>query len=221
MSSGDDTRGGEERFLDRWSRLKRTEQKAPAAQSQPQRTPSTGASPADAAVPDTEAAAPEPPLPDIDALKPDSDIAAFFRKGVPEELRRRAMRRMWTLDPAIRDFVEMAENQYDFNAPDSIPGFGTLDPGTDIAKLVAQATGQDLPAEPAAVAQPEVASHAPDPATAQDANAAPPEPANPVRQSSLEQPADAEDAALLGSEQADEDPPPGPSRRRHGGALPV
>jgi hypothetical protein len=29
-------------------------------------------------------------------------------------------------DPAIRNFVGMAENSWDFNAPDSIPGFGSM-----------------------------------------------------------------------------------------------
>jgi hypothetical protein len=34
-------------------------------------------------------------------------------------------RALWT-DPAIRDFVGMAENGWDFNRPDTIPGFSSL-----------------------------------------------------------------------------------------------
>jgi hypothetical protein len=45
-------------------------------------------------------------------------------------------------DPAIRDFVGLAENAYDFNRPDSIPGFGPMRPFDDIDELVAQATGR-------------------------------------------------------------------------------
>jgi hypothetical protein len=41
-------------------------------------------------------------------------------------LARAALRRAWANDPAIRDFVGVAENQWDFNDPDAIPGFGPL-----------------------------------------------------------------------------------------------
>src|SRR3546814_6601012 len=33
---------------------------------------------------------------------------------------------MWSLDPAIRDHVGLAECAWDFNRPDSIPGFGPI-----------------------------------------------------------------------------------------------
>ena len=89
---------------------------------------------------------PDAPLPSVEDLKPDSDITAFLDKRVPEELRRMAMRRMWTLDPAIRDFIEMAENQYDWNDPNGVPGFGPLPAGTDMEALLAQATGMWKPA---------------------------------------------------------------------------
>jgi len=35
------------------------------------------------------------------------------------------LRSLWA-DPAIRDFVGMTENGWDFNKPDTIPGFGSL-----------------------------------------------------------------------------------------------
>jgi hypothetical protein len=50
-------------------------------------------------------------------------------------LTRAALRRVWASDPAIRDFIGIAENQWDFNDPNGIPGFGPL-PATDSAPRV-------------------------------------------------------------------------------------
>jgi hypothetical protein len=66
-------------------------------------------------------------LPSIDSIAGDTDIVAFLKSGVPTELRRAALRRAWTSDPAIRDFIGIAENQWDFNDPNGISGFGRLD----------------------------------------------------------------------------------------------
>jgi hypothetical protein len=132
-----------ESFLTRWSRLKRGEERpgpsdpaAPDAATEPR-----------GAVPDRSAfesqAADEiklEDLPNIDDLKIDSDISMFLRKGVPEHLQRLALRKAWSLDPAIRDFVEVAENQYDFNAG-AVPGWGELPPDVDMKRLIAQAVG--------------------------------------------------------------------------------
>jgi hypothetical protein len=65
-------------------------------------------------------------LPSLDSITPNSDIRAFLQRGVPTELTRAALRRAWSADPAIRDFIGLSENAWDFNAPDSIPGFGSL-----------------------------------------------------------------------------------------------
>ena len=45
---------------------------------------------------------------------------------MPAELTRAALRRAWVSDPAIRDFIGIAENQWDFNDPEAIPGFVSL-----------------------------------------------------------------------------------------------
>jgi hypothetical protein len=42
-------------------------------------------------------------------------------------VRRAAIRRAWIADPAIRDFVGLAENAWDFNDPNAMAGFGPLD----------------------------------------------------------------------------------------------
>jgi hypothetical protein len=39
----------------------------------------------------------------------------------------------------VRDFVEIADNQWDFNTPDGIPGFGELGAAEEATTLVARA----------------------------------------------------------------------------------
>src|SRR5262245_55936494 len=63
-------------------------------------------------------------LPSLESICAETDIRAFLAAGVPPELTRAALQRAWTADPKIRDFVGLAENAWDFNAPGSMPGFG-------------------------------------------------------------------------------------------------
>ena len=79
-------------------------------------------------------------LPSIESITAHTDIAAFLNNGVPAELTRLALRRAWATDPTIRDFVGIAENQWDFNDPSAIPGFGPLDPTDNVADLLARVT---------------------------------------------------------------------------------
>jgi hypothetical protein len=81
-------------------------------------------------------------LPPIEAITAGTDIRAFLQSGVPAELTKAALRRAWTTDPAIRDFIGIAENQWDFTDPNAIPGFGPLEPSDDVRKLVEQAMGR-------------------------------------------------------------------------------
>jgi hypothetical protein len=66
-------------------------------------------------------------MPLIDSITADTDIVAFLKPDVPTELTRAALRRAWRSDPAIRDFIGIADNQWDFNDPNGISGFGPLD----------------------------------------------------------------------------------------------
>lgn len=198
----------EEGFLSRWSRRKRAaEAGVPVAEPQAA-PPPVAATPAPPPAPAPE----EPPfdiasLPAIDSLTLASDFTAFLRKEVPEALKRAALRRAWSLDPAIRDFIGPADYAWDFNAPDGVPGFApTL--GGDVQQMLAQLFGpseapEAAPPDPAA---PEAAS--PDPA-APEAPAAAPEPAP--------------SAALVEAPEA-EAPAPEASAvapaRRHGSAVP-
>jgi hypothetical protein len=53
---------------------------------------------------------------------------------VPADLARAALRRAWTSDPAIRDFVGLVENGWDFNDALAMTGFGPISAG-EVARL--------------------------------------------------------------------------------------
>jgi hypothetical protein len=119
-----------EDFLSRWSRRKRLAN-APA----PSEAPASRLEEAkDETVPPSSTGAADPveefdlsTLPPLEAISATTDVTAFLRKGVPPALSREALRRAWIADPTIRDFVGLAENAWDFNDPDAMPGFGPLD----------------------------------------------------------------------------------------------
>ena len=56
----------------------------------------------------------------IGSIGPASDIRPFLEPGVPQDLARAALRRAWIVDPAIRDFVGLSENFWDFDASDAV-----------------------------------------------------------------------------------------------------
>src|SRR5262252_9191859 len=125
---------GDESFLARWSRRKRNA----AAQSDAEKNPPPSASETAKPISSTTAEALAPaPLPPIESIEGASDIKAFLAPGVPLELTRAALRRVWTTDPAIRDFIGLSENAWDFNAPGGVPGFGSLD-FEEVRRLAAQ-----------------------------------------------------------------------------------
>ena len=64
----------------------------------------------------------------------DTNIAAFLRRDVPPELTRAALRRAWTSDPAIKNFVGLVENGWDFNDPSAMSGFGPIS-AEEVARL--------------------------------------------------------------------------------------
>lgn len=154
----------DDNFLARWSRRKReveeVEKPPPPlrgrageeGEPQPQHplpSPTLDPSPQS----EGESAAPVQPLPSLDDLTAEDNLSAFLRQGVPEALKKAALRRMWSLDPAIRDHVGLAEYAWDFNDPASIPGFGTVAAGTPMAQLAAQVmSGQGKAAEAPSVA---------------------------------------------------------------------
>jgi hypothetical protein len=83
-------------------------------------------------------------LPPVETITAESDIRAFLRAGVPPELTRAALRRAWAADPKIRDFVGLADYDWDFNTPGAIPGFGPLELSDEVRRQVVQMIGGGL-----------------------------------------------------------------------------
>lgn len=76
-------------------------------------------------------------LPSLDSLTAETDLTQFLRAGVPQVLRNAAMRRMWSIDPSIRDYLcEAREYAFDWHIPGAVPGTGPMLPTDDIAGMV-------------------------------------------------------------------------------------
>ena len=141
-------------FLSRWSRLKEEARRSERGPQPDAAEASAGAPPLEA---DPAPVLPEPELtpeelaalPKVEEITAASDISGFLRRGVPDALRNAALRKMWTLDPAIRDFVgEARDYAYDWNTPGGVPGSGALDPADDVAAMVRGVFGDSPPAAP-------------------------------------------------------------------------
>jgi hypothetical protein len=146
----------DEGFLDRWSRRKRqvaqrddaetaesSEARARGLPDDRQGTRSATAATQPADEPEFDLSQ----LPSLETITANTDVRAFFAPGVPAWLRHAALRRVWSADPTIRDFVGLSENAWDFNAPETIPGFGAIGSPEDVQRLLAQLIGG--PGEPA------------------------------------------------------------------------
>ena len=85
-------------------------------------------------------------LPSLDSIGAQTNITAFMQNGVPAELQLAALRRGWSMDPAIRDYKGLQENDWDFefDADNDILGFGDLDPDFDVQSMMAR-TAQRTP----------------------------------------------------------------------------
>ncbi len=219
----------DEGFLRRWSRRKQ-------AASVPSAHRDSSEHPAEEPVADgpqldalpSEAGVDLSSLPSIDSIGADTDIRGFLQKGVPLDMTRAALRRVWSEDPAIRNFIEVAENQWDFATGADIPGFGPLDAGVDVRRMVADILG-DRGAREAERAQTQALSaEEPAPQVAENAAAVEPEPLK-----SLPSDGEAEaETVVEGVEGAEPEDSPAEQQahvasapeqrplRRHGGALP-
>ena len=119
----------EDGFLERWSRRKRGEE-SPGAPETETAEPSGGRSgpppararPAAAGPPpseaDSDAGDPEviAKLPDLDTLTEDTDFTAFLQDGVPDAIRRQALRRLWRLNPIFANLDGLNDYDEDYSA---------------------------------------------------------------------------------------------------------
>jgi hypothetical protein len=150
---------GGSNFLSRWSRLKRQavvkHVEAPAAPgglsgAETSEFTSPNAAQADAQIAQTNLpAVPEltpeelAQLPRIEDFTPETDLTPFLRSGIPAGLRNAALRRMWALDPAIRDGVgDALDYAYDWNIAGGVPGSGPLLPSDDVEAMVRSIMGR-------------------------------------------------------------------------------
>ena len=166
-----------EHFIARWSRRKRESAEEEAEATEPAAASGVSDETAHAdddrgeagGVPPARSGASEltsefdwTKLPPVETITAESDIRAFLRAGVPPELTRAALRRAWAADPKIRDFVGLADYDWDFNTPGAIPGFGPLEMSEEVRRQVVRMIGSSLtedgldkPAPAHAEAQPE------------------------------------------------------------------
>lgn len=136
-------------FLSRWSRKKRraVEEATPAAGvAVSALTPAGSADGKSPVLPEENKATDVPfdpaSLPSLDSIGAQTDIRAFLQAGVPPDLTRAALRRAWTADPAILNFKGLQENDWDFNDPNSMFGFGELGPDFDVKRMLASVFGE-------------------------------------------------------------------------------
>src|SRR5712691_11255952 len=141
-----------ENIMSRWSRMKQESAShvgPDGSSSEPKPIEAESGHSNGATVAEPETGSPASPafdpasLPPLQSITLGTDIRSYLTSSVPVELTNAALRRAWVTDPAIRDFVGIAENQWDFNDPTAMPGFGPLTAGNDVAGLAAlKQTGQ-------------------------------------------------------------------------------
>jgi hypothetical protein len=204
---------GSDHFLLRWARLKRASDSTRQTVSAEETT---------APSPQAEDPPDQPfdraSLPSLEQIVADTDIGAFLQSGVPADLTRAALRRAWVSDPAIRDFIGIAENQWDFNDPDGIPGFGVLPVADGAPAVVTQVFSKlgDIP---------EALSQLPPSAELDRSRLADPDPAPDklycADRTGSDSPAKADEAEAATKQTRTLEQVEMPSsRRRHGSALP-
>ncbi len=147
-------------FLARWSQRKRAQQGR-----KPEAPPSAAAAAASHAGED-----PLADLPPLETLGKDSDFRPFMRPGVPEELRKAALRKLWGSDPVYANLDGLLEYGDDFAAPFRLAGA--------VATAYRVLAGMPAPeTEPAAAQRPAP----PAPAAMEDAS-----PSSPIERASAE-----------------------------------
>jgi hypothetical protein len=138
-----------EDFLTRWSRRKRDVTETERANSAPgeRDTIAEDAIPENAKSVEAIEPPPEPAfdlksLPSIESITAATDIRPFLAPGVPPDIARAALRRAWSADPRIRDFVGLADYDWDYHTPGSAAGFGPLEMTDELRQMVARIVGE-------------------------------------------------------------------------------
>ena len=114
-------------FIERWSRRKRTARRPRAEEGHADQTAQApaGAAPAvePPAGPPSEAAGdPEvvARLPDLDSLDDASDFSVFLEEGVPDVIRRKALRKLWRIDPVLAHLDGLDDYDDDYTVAEAL-----------------------------------------------------------------------------------------------------
>jgi hypothetical protein len=108
----------EKTFINRWSQTKlantvNTDELDPLAEA-PLQTEALPVAPDDQTA-DVQEQAP-PDLPPIESLDGDSDYTAFLGENVPEELAKKALRKLWTSNPVFANLDGLNDYDDDYSA---------------------------------------------------------------------------------------------------------
>lgn len=112
--------------LARWARRKAEAKRsrgaaAPVVEEEGKAVPAARDAPADAGTDSGSGAGDKAPagiaaedLPDIDSLTAESDFTAFLKEGVPAELKRLALRKLWSSDPVLANLDGLVDYGEDY-----------------------------------------------------------------------------------------------------------
>lgn len=245
MTEKRDEEGDRPGFFSRWSRMKReaaqdSEDEALPAVADPELSEPLEPARQDNLDPDVISQEEIDALPPVESVTDRAGLEPFFRKGVPKVLRNAARRRMWMLNPKIRDYLDVARDYaYDWNTPGGVPGSGGRIAPETAAKLAerllvrsdwrskprqenpvaaAEDAASDLKADEIAVGT--VADR--DPAEVPEPADSPDESVEPFEERAEARPASntfVEYGPDFGVAESPVDDPPAPPRR-HGSAIP-
>lgn len=143
----------DEPFLSRWSRLKRRHGAAapglPPAGEVPDPALPAAAEPVAPDAPAGEEEDPLKDLPPVETLTAESDFTPFLRAGVPDDLHRQALRKLWTSDPVfanddgLKDYAGDYSGMFNLSEPVKTlyrVGKGFLDAAGDAPEPAAAAS---------------------------------------------------------------------------------
>lgn len=212
-------------FLERWSRKKRAADEDAGKEPESDEPVEALAEPevleSEEDLPDDEVLN---TLPSLDEITLDTNIMPFLQRGVPRAMKNAALRKMWLLDPRIRDHKDLAvDYAWDWNTPGGVPGSGGTVSAESVAKLVRSLFG------PPATKEPEAEAALPEERQSESTESEPPVeavamPVDSVRKPEKreESPADRKDLAIARADVADDEQENTVpvARRRHGGAMP-
>lgn len=136
-------------FLSRWSRRKRGEFPEQVAPPEPSGDEPSGDEPSVEGAPPEDEGDPEviAQLPDIAGMDDSSDFSVFLKTGVPEALRRRALRKLWRVNPVLANLDGLNDYDEDYTQMSALgegmktlyrvgKGFATEEPDVPVEDVV-------------------------------------------------------------------------------------